>query len=264
MRKPPFGLENTANRIKMHMLGSHFHKKAILIEGLSDSQFYRRMFANTVHTRAMYSRETVVGVCKLLEETDFPCYGIADLDYYWFYSEQAPASVNVLELDENNLESFVLFDAQAFENWNKSGTSDAIPNIIQCAKLLGIFRCINHAHNKNWRFKPDLRSNNPAYHLRPEIRGMFHENENHSPDTLLTNLLELFSLSNLEYQSISNEILNSPDYTLSRVVNGKDLNTFLSLSGMPDVFERMAREFNLETFRDTLLGIQLEPLGVLI
>ena len=263
MTKPPFALENTVNRIKMHMLGSRFHKKVILLEGTSDGLFYRGMFANTVHSRAMYSRETVVSVCRLLSEEDFPCYGIVDLDYHWFHSEQSPAPVNVYVLDENNLESFVLFDAHSVEDWNNFGTEETLSNIIQCAKLLGIFRCINHTHNKNWRFKPDQISNNPVYHLRPEIRRMFHENENQSLEALRTNMLELFSLSELEYQSMSNDILNSPNYALSRLVNGKDLNTFFSLSGMPNVFERMAREFNLEIFRKTHLGEQLEPLGVL-
>ena len=263
MTKHPFDLEHTANRIKMHMLGSRFHKKVILLEGPSDTQFYHRMFANTVHTRAMYSRETVVGVCKLLEETDFPCYGIVDLDYYWFHSEQASAPGNVLALDENNLESFVLFEAQNFESWNNTGTPDTILNIIQCAISLGILRCINHAHYKNWRFKPDQGSNNPAYHLRPEIRQIFHTMGTQSPEVLLPHLLELFSLSETEYQSMSNDIHNSSNYALSRLVNGKDLNTFLSLSGMPDVYVQMAEKFSLEIFRNTQLGEQLEPLGVL-
>ena len=264
MIKPPFEIENTVNRIKMHMLGNtRFHEKIILIEGPSDAQFYRRMFTNTVHTRAMYSRDTVVNACKLLQDEEFPCYGIVDLDYYWFHPELGSEASDVLVLDENNLESFVLFDAPTFESWNHSGDSEVLSNIIQCAKLLGIFRCINHTFDRKWRFKPDGGSNNRGYHLRPEIRRMFSINETLSPAAFLIDLLNLYDFSQSEYDVLETQILNSPNYTLSRLINGKDLDMFLSISNRPHVFRNAADKFELVQFRNTTLGIRLEPLGVL-
>lgn len=263
MKKPPFSVESAVNRIKMHMLGNAFQEKIILIEGPSDAQFYRKMFTNTVHTRAMYSREMVVNACKLLQDEQFPCFGIVDLDYYWFYSELDSEGINVLVLDENNLESFVLFDASTFEIWNHSSESEVLPNIIQCAKLLGVFRCINHAFVRKWRFKPDGGSNNLGNHLRPEIRRMFSVNETRSPAAFLNDLLNLYDFSQSEYKVMETQILNAPNYTLSRLINGKDLNVFLSISNRPHVFEKAAEGLELEQFRNSTLGIRLEPLEVL-
>jgi hypothetical protein len=264
MSKSPFGIENTVNRIKMHMLGNTLlHEKIILIEGPSDANFYRRMFTNTVHTRTMYSRERVVNACKLLQDELYPCYGIVDLDYYWFHSERDSEASNVLVLDENNLESFVLFDAPTFESWNHSGELEVLSNITQCAKLLGIFRCISHVFDKKWRFKPNGESNNSVYHLRPEIRRMFSINETRSPAVFLIDLLNLYEFSQSEFDVLETQILNSPNYNLSRLINGKDLDMFLSISNRPHVFKNAADGFELEQFRNSTLGIRLQPLGVL-
>jgi hypothetical protein len=264
MTKLPFDPEHIKSRIEFDMLSNgRFLKKVVLVEGPSDQQFYGKMFANTVHSRSMYSRDTVVAVCRLLREADFPCYGIVDLDYYWFHSKQNPEPENVLVLDENNLESFVLFDAKTHESWNHSGAPETLSNIIECAKLLGVFRCINHTHEQEWRFKPVSGSNNSTFHLRSEIRRMFAQNATRSPNILLANLLELYDFSEPEFDARKNEILNAPNYSLSRLINGKDLNMFLSISNMPHVYQNAADGFDLEQFRNSNLGKKLQPLGVL-
>jgi hypothetical protein len=264
MTKLPFDPEHIKSRIEFDMLTyGRFLKKVVLVEGPSDQQFYGKMFANTVHSRSMYSRDTVVTVCRLLREADFPCYGIVDLDYYWFHSEQNPEPENVLVLDENNLESFVLFDAQTHESWNHSGAPGTLSDIIECARLLGVFRCINYIHDKKWRFKPDCGGHNPTFHLRLEIRRMYARNDTCSPATFLNDLLGLYDYSESEFREKEKEILNAPNYALSRLINGKDLNTFLSLSNMPNVYQNAADGFDLEQFRNTNLGKKLQPLGVL-
>ena len=72
-----------------------------------------------------------------------------------------------------------------------------------------------------------------------------------------------FSLKEKRKIKKEKEILNAPNYALSRLINGKDLNTFLSLSNMPNVYQNAADGFDLEQFRNTNLGKKLQPLGVL-
>ena len=92
---------------------------------------------------------------------------------------------------------------------------------------------------------------------------MFAQNATRSPNILLANLLELYDFTEPEFDARKNEILNAPNYSLSRLINGKDLNMFLSISNMPHVYQNAADGFDLEQFRNSNLGKKLQPLGVL-
>ena len=92
---------------------------------------------------------------------------------------------------------------------------------------------------------------------------MVFQKETRSPAVFLMDLLNLYEFSQFEFDALETQILNTPNYNLSRLINGKDLDIFLSISNRPNVFKNAANGFDLEKFRNSTLGIRLEPLGVL-
>ena len=264
MNKLIFPYESYANRIRMHIMGNRFHDTVVLTEGSLDTKFLTKMVKSSVHSRSMDGRDTVLAVCKILREENFPSYGVIDIDYFWYHSAEHPDPPNVYTLDHNNLESFVLFQGDISSKWSYSEPEDRLINVMACAKILGFLRCINHSKNKSWSFKENNRMSQSNCHLRTELLNSFLNTTDYNPDIFLDSVLTLYNLERTDFNRLSQEIEESLNYSLPRIVNGKDLDEFLTLSGIgTDIFRKLYSLYTPKMFRTTNLGRVFVEKGLL-
>jgi hypothetical protein len=240
-----------------------FIKHCIFVEGPSDRDFFKKnptrdeRVDNSVWIRCCGGLENVCEVSRLLEYE--PCVGIIDWDYHWYHSQLSELTSNIHQLDTNNLESFVLFQEQMIQYFNESGASSENQFAVQCSEQIGYLRCINHTQNLGWKFK-ESKSNGK---LRDELLDLFTANlENQNLDAFRLGALKLYKMNYEEYNHHVSKIEQSMHYSQARIVNGKDLFSFIKLCQNNSTYENLEKRFTNEMFQTTSLAKWLNEQGI--
>jgi hypothetical protein len=255
--------ENIANNIAFHLLSNEYTDYFLCVEGNTESYFFNknskrsRRLGGKVRIKICDGLEYVHEVCRLLENEQ--CVGIIDRDYHWYHSHLSELTSNIHQLDTNNLESFVLFQEQIIQHFNESGDSSENQFAVQCSKQIGYLRCINHELKKKWRFK-EPKTNGK---LRSELINLFSRNlEGQDLENFRLGALKLYKMNPEEFNNHVSKIEQSIHYSQARIVNGKDLFSFIKMCQNNSTYENLEKRFTNELFQTTSLAKWLIQQGI--
>ena len=245
----------------------------LCVEGVTDRKFFksrenpnRSKVDKNVIVRACLGLENVSEIIPIIEEflqskngENFnDCFGVIDWDYNWYHSRLPKLSSNIHHHDANNLESFVLFQEQIIKHFNESGASSETQFAVQCSEQIGYLRCINNELKKKWRFKEKDNSK-----LRNELLNLFNENlKNQNLEAFRLGVLKLYKMNHEEFNNHVSKIEQSKYYSQARIVNGKDLFSFIKMCQNNSTYVNLEEHFTNEMFQTTSLAKWLIEKGI--
>tara|TARA_B110000881_G_C18465615_1_gene458568 strand:- start:93 stop:905 length:813 start_codon:yes stop_codon:yes gene_type:complete len=265
-----FPSQTIINGIKMSLKTN----PVLCVEGVTDRKFFksrenpnRSKVDKNVIVRACFGLENVSEIIPIIEEflqskngENFnDCFGVIDWDYNWYHSRLPKLSSNIHHHDANNLESFVLFQEQIIKHFNESGASSENQFAVQCSEQIGYLRCINHKLKKKWRFKVSKSDSN----IRSELIDLFSRNiEDQNLEAFRLGALKLYKMDIKEFNNHVLIIEQSTHYSQARIVNGKDLFSFIKRCHNDSTYENIEKRFTNEMFQTTSLSKHFTKWGI--
>lgn len=175
--------ENLVGKIEMLMATG---KDVILVEGLNDVTFFKKMFnPNRCRVIECNGKPNVIKLNKMLKQRKSKTYfGLVDSDFDNFL--EVPEDDKIFRTDTHDIETMIIFNTKHFEDilysyidlekYEKTFDKNIVDFIIDLAYKIGLVRLINH--EKNWSIDfsqynvEDLVSNKRAKSLK-EIFSYF-------------------------------------------------------------------------------------------
>jgi hypothetical protein len=259
--------ENFANRVLHYLSWASEHTpNVVLVEGGRDYSFFKKRLATSVKLWNVQGSTNVYEVLRYCHHKNTNVFGIVDGDYEWIRrTMECHKSIRIL--DENNLESLVVFTPEVKQEVSILMQIELFEYALECARVLGYLRGINHLTGNSWRFKPSSDERSP---VRLEIiNSLLSNQDNMDKVRFKSDLVELFDYDFDELEQNITRIKEMDLYSEKQLVNGKDLIYFVAKlinrneDKLFDKFDRahgQTKYLQTAIFQDIVnLGLEVRP-----
>jgi hypothetical protein len=200
--------------------------KVVLVEGGRDYYFFKKRLATSVRLWNVQGSTNVYEALRICHQKNTTnVFGIVDGDYEWIrQTMESHKSIRIL--DENNLESLVVFTPEVKQEVSILMQTELFEYALECARVLGYLRGINHLTGNSWRFKPLSDERSPVRH--EIINSLLSNQDDLDSVRFKSDLVELFHYDFDELEQNISQIKEMDLYLEKQLVNGKDLIYFVA------------------------------------